>query len=224
MELHRCVRYGHVDRPHGIFIGLSRCAGLCGCKAPAGALPLARIDWVMTVCARSDCVGRHFGTRRASHGTRLAHALSGPVLKRIFAIFLLLVGSAFAYGALRGSTASGTSVPPTVPDDPTARQAGACIVARCKPGVTSMWSMARCGRHEETWARIAAAVAGRYGGTAPAFPGVLGQVKSPISTACGRSLSNSAMKSSWLRRDWLPSGVGGRSQSSAHRGHRQIVR
>ncbi|MDE2406912.1 MAG: TSUP family transporter, partial [Xanthomonadaceae bacterium] len=36
----------------------------------------------------------------APYGTRLAHALSGRTLKRVFAAFLLLVGSAFAYSAL----------------------------------------------------------------------------------------------------------------------------
>ena len=36
----------------------------------------------------------------APYGTRLAHALSGPMLKRVFALFLLVVGSAFAYSAL----------------------------------------------------------------------------------------------------------------------------
>ena len=36
----------------------------------------------------------------APYGTRLAHALSGPALKRVFAVFLLLVGAAFAYSAL----------------------------------------------------------------------------------------------------------------------------
>jgi uncharacterized membrane protein YfcA len=35
----------------------------------------------------------------APYGTRLAHALSGPALKRVFAVFLLVVGSAFAYSA-----------------------------------------------------------------------------------------------------------------------------
>ena len=36
----------------------------------------------------------------APYGTRLAHAISGQALKRVFAAFLLLVGMAFAYSAL----------------------------------------------------------------------------------------------------------------------------
>ena len=34
-------------------------------------------------------------------GTRLAHALSGTALKRVFAVFLLLVGTGFAWSAMR---------------------------------------------------------------------------------------------------------------------------
>ena len=37
----------------------------------------------------------------APYGTRLAHAISGDALKRVFAAFMLVVGASFAWAALR---------------------------------------------------------------------------------------------------------------------------
>ena len=37
----------------------------------------------------------------APYGTRLAHAISGEALKRVFAAFLMLVGTSFVISALR---------------------------------------------------------------------------------------------------------------------------
>lgn len=82
----------------GIFIGLGSALGYA-LQAPAGALPLAgAVGYVYLPAAIGVAVA---SVLAAPYGTRLAHALSGPALKRVFAGFLLLVGSAFAYSALR---------------------------------------------------------------------------------------------------------------------------
>ena len=81
----------------GIFIGLGSALGYA-LQAPAGALPLSgAVGYVYLPAALGVAVA---SVLAAPYGTRLAHALSGPALKRVFAVFLLLVGSAFAYSAL----------------------------------------------------------------------------------------------------------------------------
>lgn len=80
----------------GIFIGLGSALGYA-LQAPAGALPLSgAVGYVYLPAALGVAVA---SVLAAPYGTRLAHALSGPALKRVFAVFLLLVGSAFAYSA-----------------------------------------------------------------------------------------------------------------------------
>ena len=37
----------------------------------------------------------------APYGTRLAHAISGSALKRVFAVFMVVVGAGFAWSAMR---------------------------------------------------------------------------------------------------------------------------
>jgi hypothetical protein len=82
----------------GIFIGLGSALGYA-LQAPAGALPLpGAVGYVYLPAALGVAV---MSVLAAPYGTRLAHALSGPALKRVFAVFLLLVGSTFVYGALR---------------------------------------------------------------------------------------------------------------------------
>lgn len=84
----------------GIFIGLASALGYA-LQAPAGALPLAgAVGYVYLPAALGVAVT---SVLAAPYGTRLAHALSGQALKRVFAGFLLLVGAGFAYSAMRGS-------------------------------------------------------------------------------------------------------------------------
>ena len=67
-------------------------------QAPAGALPLAgAVGYVYLPAAIAVATT---SVLAAPYGTRLAHALSGPMLKRVFALFLVVVGSAVAYSAL----------------------------------------------------------------------------------------------------------------------------
>lgn len=81
----------------GIFVGLGSALGYA-LQAPVGALPLpGAVGYVYWPAALGVAV---MSVLSAPYGTRLAHALSGLALKRVFAIFLLLVGSAFAYSAL----------------------------------------------------------------------------------------------------------------------------
>lgn len=81
----------------GIFIGIGSALGYA-LQAPAGAVALpGAFGYVYLPAALGVALASVFA---APYGTRLAHALSGPALKRVFAVFLLLVGGAFAYSAL----------------------------------------------------------------------------------------------------------------------------
>ncbi|MDE2408569.1 MAG: sulfite exporter TauE/SafE family protein [Xanthomonadaceae bacterium] len=81
----------------GMFIGLGSALGYA-LQAPSGALPLSgAVGYVYLPAALGVAVT---SVLAAPYGTRLAHALSGRALKRVFAVFLLLVGSAFVYSAL----------------------------------------------------------------------------------------------------------------------------
>ena len=81
----------------GIFIGLGSALGYA-LQAPAGALQLpGAVGYVYLPAAAGVAVA---SVLAAPLGTRLAHALSGPALKRVFAGFLLVVGSGFAWSAL----------------------------------------------------------------------------------------------------------------------------
>ena len=81
----------------GIFIGLGGVLGYA-LQAPAGALPLAgAVGYVYLPAALAVAVA---SVLAAPYGTRLAHALSGQALKRVFAGFLVLVGSSVAWSAL----------------------------------------------------------------------------------------------------------------------------
>lgn len=81
----------------GIFIGIGSALGYA-LQAPAGAVDLpGAFGYVYLPAALGVALASVFA---APYGTRLAHALSGQALKRVFAAFLLLVGMAFAYSAL----------------------------------------------------------------------------------------------------------------------------
>ena len=79
----------------GVAIGLAAAVGYA-LHAPSGALPAHGIGYVYLPAAIGVALA---SVLAAPYGTRLAHALSGPALKRVFAVFLLAVGCAFAYSA-----------------------------------------------------------------------------------------------------------------------------
>ena len=73
----------------GIFIGIASALGY-GLNAPDGALPDHALGYVYLPAA--ICVAMA-SILFAPLGTRIAHAISGPMLKRVFALFLLAVGA-----------------------------------------------------------------------------------------------------------------------------------
>lgn len=75
----------------GIFVGLASAAGYA-LQAPAGALPAYAIGYVYLPAAVGVAVA---SILTAPLGTRIAHAISGVALKRVFAAFMLLVGLSF---------------------------------------------------------------------------------------------------------------------------------
>jgi uncharacterized membrane protein YfcA len=82
----------------GVFIGLGSALGYA-LQAPAAALPLAHsVGYVYLPAAIGVAVTSMLA---APLGSRLAHAISGEALKRVFAVFMVLVGAGFAWSALR---------------------------------------------------------------------------------------------------------------------------
>ena len=75
----------------GVFIGLASALGYAF-NAPAGALPSHAIGYVYLPAAICVAIA---SVLAAPLGTRIAHAISGPMLKRVFALFLLVVGASF---------------------------------------------------------------------------------------------------------------------------------
>lgn len=73
----------------GVAIGLASALGYA-LHAPAGALPEMALGYVYLPAAIGVAIASILA---APSGARLAHALSGAALKRVFAVFLLLVGS-----------------------------------------------------------------------------------------------------------------------------------
>jgi uncharacterized membrane protein YfcA len=71
-----------------VAIGLASAFGYA-LHAPAGALPQHAIGYVYLPAAIGVAAASILA---APYGTRLAHRLSGQVLKRVFAIFLITVG------------------------------------------------------------------------------------------------------------------------------------
>ncbi|HWS78415.1 MAG TPA: sulfite exporter TauE/SafE family protein [Thermomonas sp.] len=82
----------------GIFIGLGSALGYA-LQAPSGALPLAHTIGYVYLPAAIGVAAT--SVLAAPFGTRLAHAISGAALKRVFAVFMVLVGAGFAWSALR---------------------------------------------------------------------------------------------------------------------------
>ena len=72
----------------GVFIGLASALGYA-LNAPAGALPSHAVGYVYLPAAICVAIA---SVLAAPFGTRIAHAISGPMLKRVFALFLLAVG------------------------------------------------------------------------------------------------------------------------------------
>lgn len=71
----------------GVAIGLASAVGYA-LHAPAGALPAYAVGYVYLPAAIGVAIASVFA---APLGTRLAHRLSGDVLKRIFTVFLVVV-------------------------------------------------------------------------------------------------------------------------------------
>lgn len=78
----------------GVAIGLASAAGYA-LQAPVGALPAHAIGYVYLPAAIGVAIASVFA---APYGTHLAHRLSGEALKRVFAAFLVLVGSSLLFG------------------------------------------------------------------------------------------------------------------------------
>jgi uncharacterized protein len=72
----------------GVFIAVAAAAGYAF-NAPAGALPGHAVGYVYLPAAIGVAVA---SVLAAPFGTRIAHAVSGPTLRRIFAVFMVLVG------------------------------------------------------------------------------------------------------------------------------------
>ena len=82
----------------GIFIGIGSALGYA-LQAPPGALPLAHsVGYVYLPAAIGVAAA---SVLAAPYGTRLAHAISGEALKRVFAVFMIVVGASFAWSASR---------------------------------------------------------------------------------------------------------------------------
>ncbi len=79
----------------GVAIGLSSALGYA-LHAPAGALPDHALGYVYLPAAIAVAAASVFA---APYGTRLAHRLSGPTLKRVFAGFLVCVAIALWMGS-----------------------------------------------------------------------------------------------------------------------------
>jgi len=72
----------------GVFIGIGSALGYA-LNAPAGALPAQAVGYVYLPAAIGVALTSILA---APFGTRIAHAISGPALRRVFAVFLAGVG------------------------------------------------------------------------------------------------------------------------------------
>lgn len=84
----RPVRAVGTSSACGVAIGLASALGYA-LHAPAGALPAHGLGYVYLPAAAGVAVA---SVLAAPWGTRLAHRLSGEALRKVFALFLLLVG------------------------------------------------------------------------------------------------------------------------------------
>jgi uncharacterized membrane protein YfcA len=72
----------------GVFIGIGSALGYA-LNAPAGALPAQAVGYVYLPAALGVALTSILA---APFGTRIAHAISGPALRRVFAVFLAGMG------------------------------------------------------------------------------------------------------------------------------------
>jgi len=72
----------------GVAIGIASALGYA-LHAPPGALPAHAVGYVYLPAAIGVALA---SVLAAPYGTRLAHAISGPALRRTFAVFMILVG------------------------------------------------------------------------------------------------------------------------------------
>lgn len=77
----------------GVAIALASAAGYIGLGPPAGTLPPGSVGYVYLPAAAGIALASILA---APWGTRLAHRLGGGALKRVFAVFLVLAGTAVA--------------------------------------------------------------------------------------------------------------------------------
>lgn len=86
----------------GVFIGIGSALGYAP-NAPPGALPAQAVGYVYLPAAIGVALTSILA---APFGTRIAHAISGPALRRVFAMFLAGVGvSLLLQGSQRGPIA-----------------------------------------------------------------------------------------------------------------------
>ncbi|MCL1635775.1 sulfite exporter TauE/SafE family protein [Luteimonas sp. SX5] len=78
----------------GIAIGIGSALGYA-LNAPVGALPSHAVGYVYLPAAIGVAIA---SVLAAPYGTRLAHAISGKALKRVFAVFLVVMGSSLLFG------------------------------------------------------------------------------------------------------------------------------
>jgi uncharacterized protein len=71
----------------GVVIGIASAAGYA-INAPVGALPEHAVGYVYLPAAIGVAAA---SVLAAPLGSRLAHAIGGPALKRVFAVFLVIV-------------------------------------------------------------------------------------------------------------------------------------
>ncbi len=78
----------------GVAIALASAAGYIGYGPPAGELPAGSWGYIYLPAAVGIALA---SVLAAPYGTRLAHRLSGTALKRVFAVFLFVAGTAVAF-------------------------------------------------------------------------------------------------------------------------------
>jgi uncharacterized membrane protein YfcA len=78
----------------GVAIGVGSALGYA-LNAPAGALPANAVGYVYLPAAIGVAIA---SVLAAPYGTRLAHAISGKALRRVFALFLAVMGSSLLFG------------------------------------------------------------------------------------------------------------------------------
>lgn len=83
----------------GVAIGLASALGYA-LHAPAGALPQHAVGYVYLPAALGVAAA---SVLAAPWGTRLAHAISGQALRRVFALFLLLVALSIPWSGVSGA-------------------------------------------------------------------------------------------------------------------------